>query len=171
MHLLSHSFCNLGIPYVSQPSSGLVLLPTADSSPAIVASQPDKADIKTSSAQIVRIEQAPDGHFWVDGEINGHRARFMIDSGATITALSSDLAQSAGLNVDTAGPGVALRTANGAILAHRSSVGTLSVGSIDASDIGVVVSDAFGDMNVIGMNFLSRLRSWRVENGEMILEA
>lgn len=124
-----------------------------------------------NSGQIVRIEQSPDGHFWVDGVINGHPARFMIDSGATITALSSGLAQSAGLNVDLAGPGVALRTANGAIIAHRSSVGTLAVGPIQASDISVVVSDAFGDMNVIGMNFLSQLRSWRVENGEMILES
>jgi aspartyl protease family protein len=39
-----------------------------------------------------------------------------------------------------------------------------------ALDLPVVVADAFGDSNVIGMNFLSEMKSWRVENGEMILE-
>jgi aspartyl protease family protein len=34
----------------------------------------------------------------------------------------------------------------------------------------VVVSPAFGNMNVVGMNFLSRLKSWRVEDGVLILQ-
>lgn len=113
---------------------------------------------------------APDGHFWVQGEINGHSARFLIDSGATITALSDATARQAGLNVDTSGPGVIMHTANGTIQAQRSSIATLSVGPIRASDIGIVVSPAFGDTNVLGMNFLSRLKSWRVARDEMVLE-
>ncbi|MFD2432046.1 hypothetical protein ACFSUK_36155 [Sphingobium scionense] len=38
-----------------------------------------------------------------------------------------------------------------------------------ANDVEVVVSPALGDVNVIGMNMLSRLKSWSVENGEMVL--
>jgi aspartyl protease family protein len=33
----------------------------------------------------------------------------------------------------------------------------------------VVVSPAFGDTDVLGMNFLSRLKSWRVEDGVLVL--
>jgi len=33
------------------------------------------------------------------------------------------------------------------------------------------VSPAFGTVNVLGMNFLGKLKSWRVEDGTMILEA
>lgn len=117
-----------------------------------------------------RIELAPDGHFWVNARINGTPARFMIDSGASITALSSSTARQAGLNVDSNEPGVAMRTANGTIIAQRSSVASLTIGDIQASDVPVIVSESFGDINVIGMNYLSRLKSWRVENGEMILE-
>jgi len=36
--------------------------------------------------------------------------------------------------------------------------------------LAVVVAEEFGDSNVIGMNFLSQLKSWRVEGNEMILE-
>jgi aspartyl protease family protein len=39
-----------------------------------------------------------------------------------------------------------------------------------AKDLPIVVAKEFGDSNVIGMNFLSKLRSWRVEGTEMVLE-
>ncbi|RZL97585.1 MAG: TIGR02281 family clan AA aspartic protease, partial [Sphingomonas sp.] len=41
--------------------------------------------------------------------------------------------------------------------------------SIVARDLSAVVSPAFGDVNVVGMNFLSRLKSWRVEDNTLIL--
>ena len=38
-----------------------------------------------------------------------------------------------------------------------------------ARDLDVVVSPAIGNVNVLGMNFLSRLDSWRVEDDVLIL--
>src|SRR5687768_17609544 len=38
--------------------------------------------------QEVRIRMARDGHFWADATINGVRRRMLIDSGATVTAIS-----------------------------------------------------------------------------------
>jgi aspartyl protease family protein len=38
--------------------------------------------------------------------------------------------------------------------AKRSSIATLAIGPISASDLPVVVSPAFGEVNVIGMNML-----------------
>lgn len=119
--------------------------------------------------QMLRVPVAADGHYWVEATINGKPARFMIDSGATFTALSETTARVAGLNYDVGEPGVIMTTANGKIEARRSSIGTLAVGPIRASDLPVVVSPAFGEMNVIGMNMLSRLKSWGVEGGEMVL--
>ncbi|MGE4411371.1 MAG: TIGR02281 family clan AA aspartic protease [Sphingobium sp.] len=118
----------------------------------------------------LHISMGPDGHFWVDGEINGTSARFLIDSGATITALSDDVARNAGLNVDDDGPGMAMQTANGTVLARRSMIAGLAIGPIHTADLPIVVSDRFNGVNVLGMNFLSRLKGWRVEDGEMILE-
>lgn len=118
----------------------------------------------------LHIRMDPDGHFWAEGEINGTPARFLIDSGATITALSEEVARNAGLNIDMVGPGMVMQTANGAVLARRSIIAGLAVGPIRTADLPVVVSDRFGRVNVLGMNFLSRLSSWRVENGEMVLQ-
>jgi aspartyl protease family protein len=123
-----------------------------------------------AEGQNLRVKMADDGHFWVDGEINGTAARFLVDSGATITAVSDDVAMKAGLNVDMNGPGLMMQTANGPAVARRSSIAGLTIGPVRTSDLPIVVSDRFSGVNVLGMNFLSRLKSWRVENGEMVLE-
>jgi len=116
------------------------------------------------------IDMSADGHFWVNGEINSTPTKFLIDSGATITALSDTVALEAGLNVDTSGPGIAMQTANGTVVARRSLIPGLTIGPISTTDLPVIVSDRFNGVNVLGMNFLSRLKSWRVENGQMVLE-
>ena len=53
--------------------------------------------------------------------------------------------------------------------AQSSTIGELRLGDITARDLAVVVSPAFGDTDVLGMNFLSRLKSWRVEDGVLVL--
>ena len=44
------------------------------------------------------------------------------------------------------------------------------LGDVVAHQLPVVVAEEFGDDDVIGMNFLSRLRAWRVEGRTLILE-
>lgn len=134
-----------------------------------------KNDVTGQSSQraegnSLHIKLAMDGHFWVTGEINGTPAKFLIDSGATVTALSDDVAKRAGLNLDEFGPSMAMQTANGIVVAKRSSISGLTVGPISTNDLPIVVSDRFNGVNVLGMNFLQRLKSWRVENNEMVLE-
>src|SRR3546814_5511507 len=45
----------------------------------------------------VRIPMARDGHFWADVELNGTKRRMLVDSGATVTALSETTAAAAGV--------------------------------------------------------------------------
>jgi aspartyl protease family protein len=65
---------------------------------------------------------------------------------------------------------VMIRTANGTIAAQSTRADELRMGNIVARDLGVIVSPAFGDTHVLGMNFLSRLESWRVEGRTLILK-
>jgi aspartyl protease family protein len=117
----------------------------------------------------VRVRMSPDGHFWVRARIGGVERRMLVDSGATVTALSVATAAEAGLAVrDEAFP-VLLRTANGTVTARTADVPELRFGNVVARDLPVVVSPAFGETNVLGMNFLSRLKSWRVEGRWLIL--
>ena len=116
-----------------------------------------------------RVPMAADGHFWVTATINGTRRRMMVDSGATLTAVPPATAAAAGLDDSYYPAPVVLRTANGAIPAQRTNADELRIGNIVARDLGMVVSPGFGDTHVLGMNFLSRLKSWRVEGRTLIL--
>lgn len=118
---------------------------------------------------LLRVRVADDGHYWVRGTVNGVEARFLIDSGASFTALSADLATRAGLDIDPMRVAM-LDTANGPVEASRSSIDKLEIGPLRTSDLPVVVSPAFGKMNVVGMNFLSKLESWQVNDGELVLK-
>ena len=116
-----------------------------------------------------RVPMGRDGHFWVRVRIGGSDRRMLVDSGATVTALSSETAAAAGLTPRTDPFPMLVRTANGTIPAQTAVVPELRIGNVVARDLPVVVSPAFGEMNVVGMNFLSRLKGWRVEDGTLIL--
>ena len=117
----------------------------------------------------VRIRMARDGHFWARARIDGVESRMLVDSGATVTALTDTTARDAGLEVRDPVFPMILRTANGQISAQTATIGDLRLGSIAARELAVVVSPAFGDTDVLGMNFLSKLASWRVEGRTLIL--
>ena len=117
----------------------------------------------------VRIRMSADGHFWARATIGGVTRRLLIDSGATVTALSTATAQAAGLAVEQPLFPVLIQTANGQVSARTSTIAELRLGTVVARDLPVVVSPAFGDTDVLGMNFLSRLRSWRVEGRTLVL--
>ena len=115
------------------------------------------------SGETVRVPIADDGHFWAAATINGVKRPMLIDSGATTTALSAATAKTAGLEIDEDGFPEIVGTANGDIAALHASVDRLTIDGITAHDLPVIVSPAFGDTDILGMNFLSRLASWHVE--------
>ena len=110
-----------------------------------------------------------DGHFWAQVKINGKDVDFMVDSGATQTAVSSDVAKEVGIDVVENGFPVVLSTANGRITAKRGVAQRLELGLIRLVDHKVTVSDNLGDTNLLGMNFLDSLSSWKVEGDVMTL--
>ncbi|MDQ2878886.1 MAG: TIGR02281 family clan AA aspartic protease [Pseudomonadota bacterium] len=123
---------------------------------------------KAVSGQDVWIPMADDGHFWAKVSINGVDRRLLIDSGATDTALSVDTARVAHIAIDDSRTIQMIDTSNGQIMARPVTIESLRVGSISTGNLPAVVAGAFGDSDVLGMSFLSRLRSWRVEGKTLI---
>jgi aspartyl protease family protein len=126
-------------------------------------------DSQTVEGEEVRIQMSPDGHFWARATINGIERRMLIDSGATVTALSARTAEQAGVKPDAKIVPVMLRTASGVIRAQTGTVERIALGGIEAANLKVVTSLALGEIDVLGMNFLSQLASWRVEGRTLIM--
>jgi len=117
----------------------------------------------------VRIPMADDGHFWARATVNGVQRTMLVDSGATVTALSTGTAEAAKVEYDTMGGAAVVSTANGDVTGRPATIGSLKIGGITATDLPTIVAPEFGDQDVLGMNFLSRLKSWRVEGKTLIL--
>ncbi|WP_375396359.1 TIGR02281 family clan AA aspartic protease [uncultured Sphingomonas sp.] len=77
----------------------------------------------------VRIAMRDDGHFWVKVQINGVERMMLVDSGATVTALSVATAQAASLDLDESLVDAVIQTANGAVTGRRTTVAKLRIGA------------------------------------------
>ena len=117
----------------------------------------------------LRIRKSLDGHFWATARVNGENVRFLIDSGATTTSISTATARRVGV-VASGGLPAMVRTANGVVQVERGRIERLEVGTIARRDVAVHVSEAFGPMDVLGMNFLSSLSGWGVEGQWLVLK-
>ncbi|WP_333605706.1 retropepsin-like aspartic protease family protein [Novosphingobium sp.] len=116
-----------------------------------------------------RVPMQPDGHFWIRATINGVKRDFLVDTGATLTAISPETAGAAQVRANPIDSSVLMHTANGTIEAQVATIDELRMGNVVARRLDAVVAPGLGDANVIGMNLLSRLASWRVENNTLIL--
>lgn len=116
----------------------------------------------------MRIPVSEDGHFWVDAELNGHQTRFLVDSGASITTVSTETAQAARLQ-----PGMRVamvETANGVVRMRRASADRFQLGPIERTDFSVNINER-DSANVLGMNFLSSLSGWGVQGNYLVLRS
>ena len=115
----------------------------------------------------LRIAKADDGHFWVAASVNGHEVPFLVDSGASITTISKDVADQAG--IETGFRAAEVETANGSVIMRHAYADQFDVGGIGRADFPLFVNSN-SDSNVLGMNFLSSLESWRVEGNYLVMK-
>ena len=118
----------------------------------------------------IRLVRQDDGHFWIRAELNGHQTDMLVDSGATTTSVNSETARQAKIEIDPKGMAIEIETANGIVEAKTAEVKAFTVGDVVIKGHEVVVADAFGDMNVAGMNFLNSFDSWNVSGNVMVLK-
>jgi aspartyl protease family protein len=111
------------------------------------------------------------GHFRTEGRIDGRRLNFLIDTGASVIALTADDAASLGLHPGDSEYRIMLKTANGVVRAAPATLGMVEIGGIIVRDVtAVVMPDGALSENLLGMSFLSRLRHFAYSEGKMVLE-
>jgi aspartyl protease family protein len=121
------------------------------------------------SGGVTRIAMGSDGHFHVRARVNGQPVDFLVDSGATTTGLSADVARRANVAPDSA-IDLPIDTANGTVMVSTARIALLEVGNIRQANAKAVIGASFGDTNVLGMSFLSGLKRWNVEGRTLTLQ-
>lgn len=106
------------------------------------------------SGGVVEIRRAPDGHYHWPGRLNGVAADFLVDTGATTTAVPLALARRAGLEPEAV---VESATAGGVVSGHTARADIDLDGGVRATSLRVTVLPRL-QAPLLGMDVLSRMR-------------
>jgi aspartyl protease family protein len=111
------------------------------------------------------------GHFQVDARVDGGRLSFMVDTGASVIALTASDAARLGIRPSPSEFVAEVRTANGTVRAAPTRLDAVEVGDLLVRDVAAVVlpDEALSD-NLLGLSFLSRLRRFEYSDGKLVLE-
>jgi aspartyl protease family protein len=111
------------------------------------------------------------GHFLAPAFMNGIQIQTVVDTGASVIALSLEDAARAGIFPNAGDFKVSLATANGALAAAPVTLREVRLGGIVQRDVEAVVLPA-GKLKVslLGMSFLRRLSTIQVSKGSLLLK-
>lgn len=131
-----------------------------------------RADTQIEGERSVRIRRRPDGHFIAKTQVNGVSLTMLIDTGASTVVLKPADAQRLGIDVDKLKYTVPVQTANGTTYAAHVRLRNLTLGPISVNDVEALVSKP-GSLkeNLLGMSFLSRLRSYEFTTDMLTLRS
>ncbi|MEM1364125.1 MAG: TIGR02281 family clan AA aspartic protease [Pseudomonadota bacterium] len=112
-----------------------------------------------------------DGHFRPKAKLNRVTIPVMVDTGASTIALNKSTARRVGIRGSGLRYNVRVSTANGEVMAARAILDSVSVGRITVRNVeALVLDDNALDTVLLGNSFLSRLKSYRVSDGKLILQ-
>lgn len=119
------------------------------------------------------VELDPDGrgHFNSRIEVNGRGIEAMVDTGASVVAMSYEDARRSGLFIGSNNYTGRVRTANGIAKVAPVKLERVRIGDIVIRNVrGVVAEPGKLDGTLLGMSFLSRLKRVEIKQGRLILQ-
>ena len=120
---------------------------------------------------IVELQAGRNGHFNTEAEVNGRPIEVMVDTGATLVALSYEDAERAGIYLNNSDFSRAVSTANGVARVAPVTLDRVSIGDITVRNVPAAVAEP-GRLktSLLGMTFLSRLSRFDMRSGVLVLE-
>jgi aspartyl protease family protein len=88
--------------------------------------------------------------------------KFLVDTGASLVALSERDARRIGLNTDELEQNAEVRTAGGRVKASTAMIDTIEIDGVKIRNVQAVVIDKGLEHSLLGMSFLNRLDGWDV---------
>jgi aspartyl protease family protein len=118
----------------------------------------------------IELQRQPDSHFYADVRINGAPVHMLVDTGASMIALSREDAQSAGLATSIGMPGVVGEGADGEVHGEYVRLENVELGPLSAQGLDAVVLNA-GAQSLLGQEFLSKFKSVEIHGDTMVLRS
>jgi aspartyl protease family protein len=129
------------------------------------------APVQSSSGRTVSIGRDHRGHFQANGRVDGRSVSFMVDTGASVIALTEREAARLGIRPVRNDYTAQVRTANGSVRAAPVTLSSVDIGGLVVRDVQalVVPGKALGE-NLLGLSYLTRLKRFEYANNKLVLE-
>ena len=115
----------------------------------------DAPPVQVVGADAIELKRSRDGHFHINGTIQGTPVRYLIDTGASSVSISQELATRIGLGCDVA---ATFHTANGTVEGCNSRVTELEFGPFRIANAAVAILPELTSDALLGMNALRKVR-------------
>jgi aspartyl protease family protein len=147
-----------------------VVVPRYLAHPQQTAAVIAKATPETPNSRTISISRSQNGHFWVDGRVDGRRLSFIVDTGASSIALREGDAARLGIHPARREYTARVSTANGVVVAAPIVLDRVEIGDLVVRNVAALVlpDEALGQ-NLLGMSFLGHVH-WKYQSGELVLE-
>lgn len=123
------------------------------------------------AGRIVELRAGSFGHFHANAEINGRPVSVLVDTGASMVALTYEDARAAGLFVRDSDFTHRASTANGIARVAPVTLDRVTIGDITVRDVpGAVMEQGKLGTTLLGMSFLNRLQRVDMRSGMLVLQ-
>ena len=147
-----------GVTLVTADSNGAILEIDGQRTRHSLGSRIGTAFAPPREQPAVRVWPTSQGMYAVVGSINGYPVNFLIDTGATLVAMSRREAKRLGIDYLVRGDPARVTTASGRVNAYHLVLDRVKVGEIMLNHVEATVLDSDYPTEVLlGMSFLSRL--------------
>jgi len=120
-------------------------------------------------ADNLTLDRAPDGHFYADVNVGGQATRMMVDTGASVIALTGADAATLGIAWDETEVGEVARGANGPILGVLTVLPLVELGSFTAEDVPALIIPDGLSVSLLGQSFLSKVGKVEIAADQMVM--
>lgn len=153
--------------FLGQHEQPATTKPSSTAASATVGSAPPA----TSGRRSVTIPRDARGHFQVGGQIDGRRVDFMVDTGASVVALSEREASRLGIRPARDDFTAQVKTANGVVKAAPVTLRSVDINGLVVRNVRalVVPGNALSE-NLLGLSYLTKLKRFEYANGKLVLE-
>ncbi len=124
---------------------------------------------KSLDGSSTAITKSADGQFWTEARVNASSIRFLVDTGASVVALTEEDAMKAGVDMRKLRYVTPINTAAGQIKAAPVTLKLVSVGNVNARNVRAVVIRKGLSHSLLGMSYLGELQTVQASKTQLIL--
>lgn len=123
----------------------------------------------TPSSGVAHIRKSPDGQFWAHALVNHAQVKLLVDTGASVVALTPEDARKAGIDMRALKYVVPINTANGQVMAASAQLKQVKVGGVGVRNVRAVVIPKGLSHSLLGMSYLGQLQKVEATRSALIL--